>query len=95
MIDLAYTNYGLPDKAWAELQKHNDEHLKAHPVCEICGRRPSVRITPIGMLKASCVECIDEMRAEVQAQTDADVAEYHREEAEYRRRMEEAEQFWD
>ena len=39
-------------------------------ICEICKKCPSVRITPVGELKASCLACIAEMRQQIQEQID-------------------------
>ena len=74
-IDLAYTNYGLSDKAFERIQKMNEDHLKEHPTCEICRHRPSVRITPIGTLRAACLECIGDMRAQIQEDVERSLAE--------------------
>ena len=70
MFDLAYHNYGLPPKAWEWIQKKNKERMEAHPVCEICKKRPSFKIAPVGELKASCLECIGEMRRQIQEEID-------------------------
>lgn len=61
-VDLAYVNYGHSDKVWEWMQERNKEHMLANPICEICRDRPSVRITPVGTLKASCLECIADIR---------------------------------
>lgn len=33
-------------------------HVAAHPVCEVCGRAPSVRINHWGPIKACCEGCL-------------------------------------
>lgn len=63
--DLAYINYGHDDKTWAWIQEKNKKHMDEHPTCEICKSRPSVRITPIGFLRAACLECIADIRRQV------------------------------
>lgn len=69
-VDLAYINYGHSDEVWQKLQEFNKKHMEEHPVCEICHERPSVRITPVGTLKASCLECI----ADIHRMLDEDLA---------------------
>lgn len=70
--DMVMCNYGLSKEAWEKLQKVYKDHLDAHPVCELCRDRPSVRITPLGTILASCKECIDKQRQEM-------IEEYERE----------------
>lgn len=47
-------------------QSHDDfveqmqGHVLANPVCEVCDRRPSVRINRWGTIKACCQDCLDE-----------------------------------
>lgn len=65
-IDLAYINYGLPDDVWQTLQEWQERHLQAHPVCEICRSRASVRITPVGSMRAACLECIEGIRKQIE-----------------------------
>ena len=70
-VDLAYINYGHTEEVWQKLQDYNRKHMEGHPVCEICHNRPSVRITPVGTLKAACLECI----ADIYRLLDEDLAE--------------------
>jgi hypothetical protein len=71
-IDLAYGSYGLPEDVERQLQEMNEKHMQEHPVCEICRSRPSVRITPIGTLRAACLECIADMRRQVAEEIEFD-----------------------
>jgi len=57
-IDITYINYGLSEGAWAILQKHYFNHLTNHPICEICNYNDSVRIAPVGTVKAICNICL-------------------------------------
>ena len=63
--DMVMHNYGLPDQAWEQLQRAYQEHFDSHPQCELCNRRPSVRITPLGLIRAACLECIEQQRQEM------------------------------
>lgn len=79
-IDLACGHYGLNSATEELLQALNEKHLKNHPTCEICDSRPSVRIIPIGALRAACLECIADIRREVdeqiQEEIEADAADH-------------------
>lgn len=61
-VDLVNVNYGLNENAWTALQQLYKEYLEANPVCEICKCSPSDRITPVGVIKASCYKCIEKLR---------------------------------
>lgn len=64
--DMVKINYGLSKESWDKLQKAYQDHLDNHPVCEFCKSRPSVRITPLGPIKAICTECLDQQIKEMQ-----------------------------
>lgn len=66
--DMVNINYGQPPEAWAWMQENYRKHLEAHPTCEICNKRPSVRITPLGRILAACLECIQQQRDEMNAE---------------------------
>lgn len=87
--DMVNTNYGLPEKAWNRLQDAYAKHLIEHPICESCCRRPSVRITPLGAIRASCLECIEATTKEMQESYERECAELEKEEAYYRRQQNE------
>ncbi len=63
--DMVLVNYGLSPEAWETIQKAYREHLEANPTCEICKRRPSVRITPLGKIVAACAECLARQKQEM------------------------------
>lgn len=63
--DMVIHNYGLSPEAWEKLQKVYADHLAEHKTCEICCARPSIRITPLGTIKAACMECIQIQRQEM------------------------------
>ncbi len=64
--DFAMVNYGLPPQAWASVQELDARHLADHPTCEVCKASPSVRITPLGTLRAACLLCCEDIWAEVE-----------------------------
>jgi hypothetical protein len=90
-IDYAYVNYGFPEDVWEKMLEADQKHLEAHPTCEICEKRSSVRITPVGTLRAACLECIDGIRAQIRADVEEKMREHEAEEREHRRRIEERE----
>lgn len=57
--DMVKINYGLSKESWDKLQKAYQDHLDSHPICETCKKRDSVRITPLGPIRAICLECLD------------------------------------
>lgn len=86
--DMVTHNYGLPAHAWEQLQKAYADHLATHPICERCRIRSSVRITPLGPIRASCMECIEQQRQEMIEAYNRDLAEQREEEEAYRRQQE-------
>lgn len=64
--DMVTINYGVSPEVWGRLQKTYQDHLDNHPMCETCKTRNSVRITPLGPIKAICLECLDDKIQEMQ-----------------------------
>ena len=86
--DMVTCNYGLTPEAWDRLQKTYSEHLAKNPVCEICHKNNSVRITPLGKIMASCMECIQIQRQELIDEFNRRMKEINEEEEAYRQKME-------
>lgn len=86
--DMVTHNYGLSPKAWDLLQKSYAEHLVKNPTCEICHRNSSVRITPLGKIKASCLDCIQFQRQEM-------IDEHNRRKKEYEEEYEKEQAMWE
>jgi len=66
--DMVYHNYGQPPKVWEKMQDDYRKHLEKNPICEICKNNPSVRITPLGKIKAACLNCVEQQRKELELQ---------------------------
>jgi hypothetical protein len=64
--DLSYVNYGVAPAAWEWIQQKNREQMRANPICEICKRNKSDRITPLGKPLAACVDCIEDIYKQVE-----------------------------
>lgn len=68
--DMQYTNFGLSPKAWQQMQDFYNKRMEGHPMCEICKRNPTTRVTPLGDVRACCQQCCqdiwDELRREVE-----------------------------
>ena len=87
--DMVTQKYGMPPEAWDKLQKAYSDHLSSHPTCELCCRRPSGRITPLGPIRASCMECIQVQRQEMIDEHNRWLKEEQEEQENYRRQMNE------
>lgn len=64
----------IADEIYRDFAAANHDRVEKNPTCEICGKRPSVRITQFGPIKAACVDCLAAERQEFE--------EYCREEME-------------
>lgn len=47
-------------KLAAQLDAAFKEHLDAHPICEICKKAPSLKITRWGRITAACQDCLND-----------------------------------
>lgn len=63
--DMVKYNYQSSDEMWQKLQQVYTQHLNSNPICEICQVAKSVRITPLGKIRAACMECIDNLRIQM------------------------------
>ena len=66
--DLSYTNYGVSKEAWEWLQAQNRKQLDENPVCQICHKKASVRITGLGTPLACCEKCNDDIYRQIDEQ---------------------------
>ena len=57
--DFYLNNYGLSEISWKWICEQNEKQLKEFPICQLCNKNTSVRITGLGRFLACCEDCND------------------------------------
>lgn len=77
---MQFVNYGLGKEAWDHLQSAYKKEMDENPICKLCNRNPTERVTPFGTIKACCWDCCrkiwQEMNDEMESQRKFDEEYY-------------------